>query len=138
MRSRGVTWKERYTKHARIELAGNGVPMPARPVAMGMDVLLESGLQTIRPGDPLVFRVLRDGAPLPDFAVELRGDRSRFGIWRKTDAEGRVHIEAPLAGKWLLRGTDLRLSDDGLDIWESRFVTLAFEIAAPAPARPPN
>jgi hypothetical protein len=130
MRSRGLAWKERYTKHARIELPGSALPAAPRPVAMGMDVLLESGLQTIRPGDPLVFRVLRDGAPLPGFSVELRSDRSRFGLWRKTDSEGRIHIEAPLAGKWVLRGTDLRLSDSAPDTWESRFVTLAFEIAA--------
>jgi len=126
MRSRGLAWKERYTKHARIEFAGSGA---AQPVAMGMDVLLESGLGTVRAGDPLVFRVLRDGVPLPDFAVELRGDRSRLGIWRKTDAEGRVRITAPLAGKWVLRGVDLRLSESLPDTWESRFVTLAFEVA---------
>ncbi len=133
MRSRGVVWKERYTKHARIEwrdaAPGTPVLMAAKPVGMGMDVLLESGLQPIRPGDALVFQVLRDGAPLPDFAVELRSDRHRVGIWRKTDAQGRVRIVAPLAGQWVLRGTDLRLSDTEPDTWESRFVTLAFEVA---------
>jgi len=132
MQSRGVVWKERYTKHARIELhaASQGAlsPLPAKPVGMGMDVLLESGLHTIRSGDPLVFQVLRNGAPLADFAVELRSDQHRLGIWRKTDAHGRVHIGAPLAGRWVLRGTDLRLSASAPDTWESRFVTLAFEI----------
>jgi hypothetical protein len=95
---------------------------------MGMDVLLESGLQAMHPGDPLVFQVLRDGAPLPDFAVELRSDQHPLGIWRKTDAQGRVRIAAPIVGKWVLRGTDLRLSERVPDTWESRFVTLAFEI----------
>jgi len=134
MQARGVVWKERYTKHARIELRnGSQVSrMQPKAVGMGMDVLLESGLQAIHPGDPLVFQVLRDGAPLPDFAVELRSDQHRLGIWRKTDAQGRVRIAAPLVGKWVLRGTDLRLSESAPDTWESRFVTLAFEITPAA------
>jgi len=135
MQARGVVWKERYTKHARIELRNatqaTSSPMPPKPVGMGMDLLLESGLQAIHPGDPLVFQVLRDGIPLPDFAVELRSDQHRLGIWRKTDAQGRVRIHAPLVGRWVLRGTDLRLSESVPDTWESRFVTLAFEITAP-------
>jgi hypothetical protein len=41
-----------------------------------------------------------------------------------------VRIPAPLPGRWVLRGTDLRTSEREPDSWESRFVTLAFEIAA--------
>ncbi|HEX6707220.1 MAG TPA: DUF4198 domain-containing protein [Albitalea sp.] len=124
MRQRGVAWKERYTKHARIEFAGSAAP--ARPVDMGMDIVLESGLQAIAAGDPLVFQVLRDGAPLADFPVELCSERQRLGVWRRTDGEGRIRIPAPPAGRWVLRGTDLRLSEG--DTWESRFVTLAFSV----------
>lgn len=126
MSARGVTWNERYTKHARIELnPGAGA---ASPVDMAMDIVLESPQRTPRRGEALQFLVLRDGQPLPDFAVELRGDRSALGLWRKTDAEGRVRFNAPLAGRWVLRGTDLRPSDNEPDRWESRFVTLAFEV----------
>ena len=126
MAGRGVKWVERYTKHARIEFAGAG----SAPVAMGMDMLLEGelGRGPVRVGDALNFRVLRDGRPLVGFAVELRGDASRFGIWRRTDAEGRVALKAPLAGRWILRGVDLRLSGTQRDVWESRFATLAFDV----------
>ena len=134
MRARGVKWKERYTKHARIEL--NTGPSATAPVNMAMDVLLESPQRTPRPGEPMQFRVLRNGQPLGDFAVELRGDRSALGIWRKTDAEGRVRLPAPLPGRWVLRGTDLRVSEREPDTWESRFVTLAFEIADDRPDAP--
>jgi len=126
MRARGVKWKERYTKHARIEL--NPGASAALPVNMAMDVLLESPERTPRRGEAMQFRVLRNGQPLADFAVELRGDRVALGIWRKTDAEGRVRFPAPLPGRWVLRGTELRLSEREPDTWESRFVTLAFEI----------
>jgi hypothetical protein len=137
IRARGVKWKERYTKHARIELnpgAGAQTLGPgasaAAPVNMAMDVLLEAPQHAPRRGDTLQFRVLRDGRPLPDFAVELRGDKLPVGIWRKTDADGRVRVPAPLPGRWVLRGTDLRPSEREPDSWESRFVTLAFEVAA--------
>lgn len=130
MAGRGVKWFERYTKHARIELDGAG----SAPVPMGLDMLLEGepGRGPVRVGDALNFRVLRDGLPLAGFAIELRGNVSGFGIWRRTDAQGRVALKAPLAGRWILRGVDLRLSATERDVWESRFATLAFDVL-PAP-----
>jgi len=127
MNARGVAWKERYAKHARIEL---GAPASAatQPTGMAMDVLLEAKAEPIRPGSALTFQVLRDGQPLPDFAVELRSDQSPHGFWKATDTQGRVSFQPPLAGHWVLRGTDLRLSSTAPDTWESRFVTLAFEV----------
>jgi len=127
LKARGIPWRERYVKHARIEVGG-AAPAPPGPVEMGMDVLLESGVDKLRTGETAQFRVLRDGVPLPDFAVELRGDRSRIGLWTKTDEQGRVRMRLPLAGRWVLRGVDLRLSQTRPDSWDSRFVTLAFEV----------
>jgi hypothetical protein len=136
MRARGVKWKERYTKHARIELnPGAGA---AAPVNMAMDVLLEAPQRTPRRGDQMQFRVLRNGQPLADFPIELRGDRIALGIWRKTDAEGRARFPAPLAGRWVVRGTELRVSEREADTWESRFVTLAFEIEDERPNAKPQ
>ena len=126
IQARGLPWKERYTKHARIALAVD--ESTAQPVPMAMDALLESG--AARVGEPVQFRVLRDGQPLPDFPVELRSEASRLGIWRRTDAEGRVQVTLPLTGRWVLRGVDLRLSEARRDEWDSRFLTLAFEVQA--------
>lgn len=128
MQARGVPWRERYTKHARVALRGGS----ARPTGMAMDLLLESAEPAIRPGDTLVFQLLRDGRPLAGLSLELRGERD--ASWHKTDAQGRVRVAAPQPGRWLLRGTELRLA--GGDRWESRFVTLAFEVAEAATARP--
>lgn len=137
IKARGLPWKERYTKHARIEFAGDTQTDPsvqqAPPIEIGMDVILESGLQPIRAGDPLVFQVRRDGTPLADFEVELLSDRHDVSIWRKTDPHGRIRVEVPLSGRWVLRGTDLRLSQTHPDTWESRFVTLAFDVETSQP-----
>jgi hypothetical protein len=129
MKARGLPWKERYTKHARIELRPGA--SAAAPVDMAMDVLLESPQRPLQQGQTLQFRVLRDGQPLADFAVQMRSASSPLGLWRKTDAQGCVSFVAPLAGRWVLRGTDLRVSDTEPDLWVSRFVTLAFDVAAP-------
>jgi hypothetical protein len=135
MQSRGLPWKERYTKHARIELApldsssAAAAPAPLLASGMALDVLLQSGHQALRAGDELRAQVLRDGQPLADLAVELQSDRSPLGLWQRTDAEGRVRFKLPLAGRWVLRGTDLRSSASEPYTWESRFVTLAFDVA---------
>jgi hypothetical protein len=126
MRARGLRWKERYTKHARIELGGLGSG-GAAPAPMAMDALIESGPPRV--GELAQFRVLRDGQPLVDFPLELRSESSRIGLWRRTDASGRVQLRLPLAGPWLLRGVDLRLSATRRDEWDSRFLTLAFQVA---------
>lgn len=127
MKARGLPWRERYTKYARIELGGVG---PRGALPLGMDVRLDNPRAPIRAGDELSFQVQRDGAPIADLPVELVNNISPIGIWRKTDAEGRIRVAPPLAGRWILRGVDLRVSSKTADEWESWFVTLAFEVAA--------
>jgi hypothetical protein len=127
MKARGLPWRERYTKYARIELGGVG---PRAALALGLDARLDSPRTPIRAGDELSFQLLRDGAPLADLPVELVNSVNPLGIWRKTDAEGRIRVAVPLAGRWLLRSVDLRVSSKTADEWESRFITLAFDVAA--------
>jgi hypothetical protein len=78
-------------------------------------------------GQLLEFQVLRDGRPLAGFAVELVSERSALGVWRETDGQGLLRHRLPFGGRWLLRGTDLRLSTERPGSWDSRFVTLAIE-----------
>lgn len=139
--ARGVRWQESYVKHARIELEGaKPASAPAQPVPMGMDVLMTAPRRPAQAGDALEFQLLRDGQPLAGQAVEFRSNLSRFGFWRQTDAQGRVHFTPPLPARWLLRGTELRLADGDPDRWQSRFLTLVFEVVAkdtPARTRSP-
>lgn len=132
MRSRGLPWRERYRKFARIELMPEGEPLTAqvaavrRPIGLGLEIVV-LGAEPIAVDTPLQFQVLRDGRPLAGFPVELVSERSALGIWRETDGQGKLQHRLPFAGRWLLRGTDLRPSIEHPDRWESRFVTLAIE-----------
>jgi hypothetical protein len=131
MQARGLPWKERYTKHARIDLHGSKAAA-GHPVPMAMDIVRQP-----LSGGGAAFLVLRDGAPLAQQPVELLSQAATRGIWRRTDDQGRIELPALPAGRWLLRGTWLRLSDEDPTRWDSAFVTLAFEVAAPAAAAPP-
>jgi len=136
LKARGVRWQETYTKHARIEYSPTPGAQPlnggADAVAidgLGMDIRLESP-QPLRVGDTLRAQLLRDGKPLAGMPVELRNNLSPVGIWRQTDADGRLQVTVPLAARWLLRSVDLRPAGTS-DRWDSRFVTLAFEVRGP-------
>ena len=138
LQARGLPWQETYTKHARINLGGV-TAQSAVPSGMVMDMLMQAPAGPVRAGDTLVVQVLRGGQPLAGFPVELRSNLGPLGSWHQTDAQGRVAVQPSLAGRWVLRGTDLALSTSRPDEWESRFVTLAFEVApaAAAAAEPP-
>jgi Domain of unknown function (DUF4198) len=130
-RAQGQRWTERYTKHARIELANaTGMHHAASPSGMALDLLLLGTPRALRAGDAVEFQLLRDGQPLAGQALELHGEHGALGFWRRSDADGRVRFTLPLAGRWVLRGTELRLSESADVLWESRFVTLAFEANA--------
>lgn len=132
LRARGLPWHETYRKFAKIELASSATLAPGdrlaarRPAGLDLEIVV-LGDRPITARAPVEFQVLRDGQPLAGFPVELVSARHPLGIWRVTDANGLLRHSVPFAGRWLLRGTDLRLSVQRQDAWESRFVTLVFE-----------
>lgn len=138
MAARGVPWRERYTKHARIVFNGEAPDDAGAGNAglddMGMDMVLVGNVGMIREADVVTVQVLRDGQFLPGLAVELRhlgnGRAVSTGAWHRTDDQGRVRLSVPLAGRWLLRGIDIRKSVSAPDSWDTRFATLAFDVAA--------
>lgn len=144
LQARGKPWLERYTKHARVILDAGAIDAAvagSRDAASHegptLDLRLESpdpvdgGLP--RAGSRLTFRLLDGGRALTGQALELVGSTGTAGSWTRTDAEGRVQIVVPGAGRWLLRGIEIKPAEDRPDAWTSRFVTLAFSVRPPAP-----
>lgn len=133
LRARGVRWQETYTKVARVEMnalepaASAGTALPEAVPGLALDLRIESPTP-LRAGDTLRVQLLRDGQPLAGLPLEMRSELSPLGIWRQTDAEGRISLTVPLAARWLLRGVDLRPADGRADAWDSRFISLAFEV----------
>lgn len=125
----GAVWVERFSKHARIERHRAADVAPRQPSGLAIDIVIESAAPAV--GQEMVVRVLRDGEPLAGQALQLLGDKAPLGLWLQTDADGRARVRLPLAGGWLLRGTDLRPPARPGDPWRSRFVTLAFAVPEP-------
>ena len=125
LKARGLPFRERYTKSARIDV---GADASSQPTGTAMDALRIAPRGALTVGSEAVFQLLRDGKPLPDFPVELINERSPIGLWHRTDAEGRITAKLPLPGRWILRGVDLHLSAGDATRWESWFITYAYEV----------
>ena len=128
-------WREIYTKHAKTFVA---VGRPGRvkadrswsePVGMPLEIVPEKDPTVLRAGDEFPVRVLRNGAPLADFSLGIVREGKTNRAFNKTDAAGRAVFKLARAGKWLLRGTELRSSHNKSAVdWESDFTTLSFEV----------
>lgn len=122
--ARGIPFRERYVKSARID----GPESASLPTGNAMDVLRIAPAGALRAGSEAGFRVLREGQPLADFPVELVNARSPLGLWSRTDANGELRVRLTLPGRWLLRGTDLHVSPSDPERFASRFIAYTFEV----------
>ncbi|MDP9099895.1 MAG: DUF4198 domain-containing protein [Verrucomicrobiota bacterium] len=129
-------WRELYSKHPKT-FVRVGDPKAdrswAEPVGMALEIVPERDPTTLREGDELAVRVLKNGAPYADFSLNAVAAGETKGETRKTDSAGHVVFRLKKSGPWLLRGTDLRQSTKSDADWESDFTTLTLE-AKPKPS----
>ena len=127
-------WREIYSKHAKTFVAvGRAGRVKAdrswsEPVGLPLEIVPEKDPTMLRAGDEFPVRVLRNGAPLGDFSLGIVREGKTNRALKNTDAAGRAVFKVARAGKWLLRGTELRSSTKPSADWESDFTTLSFEV----------
>ena len=127
-------WREIYSKHAKtfVHVGRPGRTKAdrswAEPVGMALEIVPEKDPTTLRAGEEFPVRVLRHGAPLADFSLGIVREGKTNRALKKTDTAGRAVFKLGRAGKWLLRGTELRSSNKPATDWESDFTTLSFEV----------
>lgn len=123
-------WRESYTKHQKT-FARVGDPTSdlswAAPVGTFLEIVPEKDPTMLKAGDDFPVRVLKDGKPFAGFSLNAVNAGQPKGETRKSDSEGRVTFRLDAAGRWLLRGTDIRKSNQPETDWESDFVTLTVE-----------
>lgn len=124
-------WREVYTKHAKT-FVRVGRPTADRswsqPAGLALEIVPEKDPTTLRIGDDFPVRVLKNGSPLADFSLGIVRGGHRSREFKKTDANGRAVFRLAHAGRWLLRGTELRRSAKPAADWESDFTTLTVEV----------
>ena len=126
-------WHETYAKHVKTFVRvgrSDGDRSWADPVGLRLEFVPEVDPTTLKSGDEIVIRVLRNGVAAPGFAVGLVGPDGKSVDLRRTDVDGRVAFRIGSAGRWMLRGTDLRVAGPGTGNWDSDFTTLTFEAAS--------
>ena len=131
LKARGVGWKERHVKHARLEIDGVGPPnngITTEAVPLGRDVWMTAPLRPVRAGDEMKFQIVRDSPSMPDFDVGLRSVLSAAGIRLRPYAQGRVRQAPSLAARSVLPGVNLRPSADRPDERANRFVMPIFDV----------
>ncbi|MEP6810853.1 MAG: DUF4198 domain-containing protein [Chthoniobacterales bacterium] len=125
-------WRELYTKHektfVRVGKPASDDQSWSEPVGSALEIIPEKDPTALQVGDEFPIRVLKNGQPYPDFALNALAAGEAKGESRRTDAEGRITFRLSKAGAWLLRGTDLRQSAREDADWESDFVTLTLEV----------
>lgn len=126
-------WRESFTKHPKT-FARVGDRQDdrswAEPVGMALEIVPETDPTALKAGDEVVVRVLKNGAPFPGFPLNAVGAGEGKGETKKTDESGRVSFRLGKDGAWLLRGTDIRKSNQPETDWESDFATLTLHVSA--------
>lgn len=126
-------WRELYTKHEKT-FVRVGQPADDRswsePVGSALEIIPGKDPTALKAGEEFLVRVLKNGKPYPDLALNAVAAGTTKGETKRTDAEGKVIFRLTKAGAWLLRGTDLRKSARADADWESDFVTLTLEVQA--------
>lgn len=124
-------WREVYTKHPKTFVRVGEPPADgswAEPVGMALEIVPEKDPTALREGDELPVQVLKNGAPYPGFSLNAVAEGETKGETRKTDSTGRIVFTLNKAGRWLLRGTDVRKSTRSDIDWESDFATLTLGV----------
>lgn len=75
----------------------------AEPVGMGLEIVPETDPTTLHEGDELPVRVLKNGAPYPEFSLNAVAAGEAKGETRKTDSTGRVVFRLNKPGMALSR-----------------------------------
>lgn len=124
-------WRESYTKHPKTFVrVGNPTTDEAwkEPVGMFLEIVPEQDPTQLHAGGEFVVRVLRDGTPFADFALNAVPEGETKGETRRTDSAGRVGFRLNKAGRWLFRGTDIRQANAPETDYESDFATMTVEV----------
>lgn len=140
------TWTETYAKHAKSFVRVGDVPGDSswrEPIGQRLELVPQGDPVRLRAGSTLRVQVLRCLVPQPGQSVGWTRAGAAKGGMARADAEGMVSVRLDRPGKWLVRATSLRTSDQTMSAggcalptdpaspdarWRSDFATLVLEV----------
>lgn len=125
-------WREDSVRHAKTFVRA-GEPAAddrswAEPLGLALEIVPERDPTELRAGEVFPVRVLRAGTPLAGFTIAFVSAGETHEHVVVTDGLGRASAPLGLAGRWLLRGTDLRRTAGEDREWVSDVTTLLVNV----------
>lgn len=120
----------RYMKYAKTFVRAGAADTSrvwAEPAGMRLELIPQADPTSLAAGGTLAVVLLDRGKPLPRYPVALVREGANEPISAVTDAEGRVLLTVPEAGRYMLRATTLEPSVDHTAAWDVHFTTVTFE-----------
>lgn len=122
--------KYRYTKYAKTFVrVGDSSEASRWRDATGMQLELtpEHDPTSVSAGGTIAFLLSSGGRPLPHYPVSLVGESVADAATHRTDGEGRVRLQLPGTGRYMVRATTLESSAAPDTRWDVHFTTVTIE-----------
>ncbi len=100
-----------------------------RALGLPLELIPAANPYDLAGGGPLPLRLLYQGKPLAGARVEARSPGSPEPVAGRTDAEGRIRLDLPGPGFWMVKAVHMVEAPTGSDAdWESFWASLTFEL----------
>lgn len=122
-----ATGRERFIRSAKaLVQVGDSHAGWDRAQNLPLELIPEADPFALQAGQSLGLRALLEGKPLAHLRVTAIDEDGVF-VHGRTDAEGRVSLPLPHAGRWILKAVHMRpVTDDPSVDWESLWASLTF------------
>jgi uncharacterized GH25 family protein len=131
--------RERYTRHVKtvVNATGPSASVALTRVGLDLEIVPETDLSRLKPGDHLPIRAFYKGDPYTDAPICATDDGWDGGpdtyAWcGRLDGAGRAEVPVRAAGWQMIRATRMiPIKDDPKADWHSYWSSLTFHVDAP-------
>ena len=101
----------------------------SRPIGLGLEIVPQTAITRLKPGQPLEAQVLYENRPLANVQVmAISKTKPKARLLQRTDASGRARFILPHADVWLLSAVHMIPAPaDAKADWESFWASLSFD-----------
>jgi len=138
--------KERYTRYVKTVVHAAALPTATAMTTLGLpiEIVPESQLATLKPGDSLPVKAILGGKPFPNGQIcstyaGHTSEEDTYAWCGRLDAGGKAAVPIQAVGWQLIRVNHMQArQDDPKADWESWWASLTFEIPKKLPKPQPT